>query len=156
MNARTVLVGVVAVTLVAAAATGCAMLKKKSPEEVVGERQQLMKRQGELWKDIQDKTKVGDTQAVAVDANQLAGSAKQIPKLFPEGSMTPKSNAKPEIWQKKAEFNTTAMKLRTESLRLRDTAKSGDAAATQAIVKDFGRTTCGACHTPFRVPPKQS
>jgi cytochrome c556 len=146
--------GLVALALVGAAATGCAMMQQRPAEEVVAERQELMKQQGKLWKEIQDKAKAGDIQGIAPAADQLAGTARKVPTLFPEGSITVKSNAKPEIWQKKADFDAGAKKLEMESLRLRDTAKSGNADATQAIVKDFGRTTCGNCHTPFRVPPK--
>src|SRR5262249_62193184 len=40
-----------------------------------------------------------------------------------------------------------------EAASLRDTAKTGNKAATDAVVKDFGRKACGSCHTPFRVPP---
>ena len=39
--------------------------------------------------------------------------------------------------------------------KLRDAARSKDLAATEAVAKDFGRQACGACHTPFRVPPPQ-
>jgi len=115
-----------------------------------------MKRQGTLWKEIQDKAKAGDIRGIAPAADKLASSAHKVPSLFPEGATTAKSNAKPEIWQKKADFDAAAKKLETESIRLRDTASTGNADATQAIVKDFGRTTCGNCHTPFRVPPKPS
>jgi cytochrome c556 len=154
MNARTLCSGVVALTVVAAV-SGCAMMKQRAPEEVVAERQELMKQQGKAWKDIQDKAKAGDIQGIAPSAETLVTTSQKITALFPEGSMTPKSNAKPEIWQKKPEFDAAAKNLESEAARLRDTAKSGNADATQAIVKDFGRTTCGKCHTPFRVPPKQ-
>ena len=119
-------------------------------------RQNLMKEQGKAWKNIQDKTKAGQIAAIVPDAEKLASTSKEIPKLFPEGSLNPeKSAAKPEIWQKKADFNAAAKNLETWSVKLRDAAKTGDAAQTQAVVKDFGRQACGTCHQPFRVPPKQ-
>lgn len=138
---------------VALLAAACATMQSKTPAEVVGERQKLMKQQGDAWKKVQDSAKAGNWQAVASNADVLASTSKQIPALFPEGSMTEKSKAKPEIWQKKAEFDAGAKKLEMESLKLRDTARTGNAQATNAIIKDFGRTTCGNCHTPFRVPP---
>jgi cytochrome c556 len=156
MKSRIVCSGLIVLALVGAAATGCAMMQKRAPEEVIAERQEMMKQHGALWKEIQDKSKAGDIRGIAQPADKLASNADRIPALFPEGSMTPKSSAKPEIWQKRAEFEAAAKKLGTESVRLRDTARTGNADATQAIVKDFGRTTCGNCHTPFRVPPKQS
>ena len=46
--------------------------------------------------------------------------------------------------------------METESVKLRDAAKAKNAQLTQDIVKDFGRNACGACHTPFRVPPPRT
>jgi cytochrome c556 len=150
-------------SLAAFALAGCAstkddkaMAKQKSPAEYVSERQRLMKLHGAVWKDIQDKAKANNIEAIEVSAETLALNAHRIPGLFPPGSGTPESKAKPEVWTKFPEFEAAAKKLETESERLRDTAKAKNAEGTQAIVKDFGRTTCGACHTPFRVPPARS
>jgi cytochrome c556 len=127
-----------------------------SPGDAIEKRKALMKEQGKAWKDIQDKTKAGDIKAVVPDAEKLAQTATQIVALFPEGSLDPeKSAAKPEIWQKKGEFDAAAKNLETWATKLKDTAASGNAEQTQAVVKDFGRQACGTCHQPFRVPPKQ-
>jgi cytochrome c556 len=105
---------------------------------------------------VQDKTKAGQVAAIVPDAEKLMMTSKQIPALIPEGSLDPsKSAAKPEIWQKRAEFDAAAKNLETWSTRLRDAAKANNTEQTQAIVKDFGRQACGTCHQPFRVPPKQ-
>jgi cytochrome c556 len=139
-----------------AACRTAARTSAMTPAEAIDARQKLMKEQGKAWKDIQDKTKAGQIAAIVPDAEKLAGTSKKIPDLFPEGSLNPeKSNAKPEIWQKRADFDAAAKNLETWSLKLRDAAMSNDAAQTQAIVKDFGRQACGTCHQPFRVPPKQ-
>lgn len=143
--------------LVAVVAVGCASMRRMTPEEAIAARQQLMKDQGAAWKNIQDKTKAGDIAGLVPDAQKLVDTSKDIPKLFPEGSLNPqKSAAKPEIWAKRSEFEAAAKNLHTQAEKLRDTAKSGDKAATQAVVQTFGRNACGTCHTPFRVPPKQS
>jgi cytochrome c556 len=149
-----VVVGGLALVVVA----GCASMgeKKMTAAEAIDARQKLMKEQGKAWKSIQDKTKAGEITAIVPDAEKLAATSQEIPKLFPEGSLNPeKSAAKPEIWQKRAEFDAAAKNLQTWSVKLRDVAKTGDAAQTQAVVKDFGRQACGTCHQPFRVPPKQ-
>ena len=149
-----VVVGGLALVVVA----GCASMgeKKMTAAEAIDARQKLMKEQGKAWKSIQDKTKAGEITAIVPDAENLAATSQEIPKLFPEGSLNPeKSAAKPEIWQKRAEFDAAAKNLQTWSVKLRDVAKTGDAAQTQAVVKDFGRQACGTCHQPFRVPPKQ-
>lgn len=146
------LIGVTVVGL-ALAVAACASMESRTPAQYVEDRQKLMKGHGDAWKNVQDSAKAGNWQAVASNADRMANNATQIPALFPEGSMTEKSKAKPEIWQKKAEFDAGARKMETESIRLRDIARTGNAQATNDIIKDFGRTTCGSCHTPFRVPP---
>jgi cytochrome c556 len=141
-------------------AAGCASMgeKKLTAAEAIDARKHLMKDQVAVaWKNVQDKAKAGQVAAIVPDAETLAASSKEIPKLFPEGSLDPaKSAAKPEIWQKRAEFDAAAKNLETWSVKLRDTAKTGNADATNAVVKDFGRQACGTCHQPFRVPPKQN
>ena len=142
-------------SLAAVIAIGCATMEtaKMTPAETVAERQKLMKANGAAWKGVQDKTKAGDIAGVAVDADTMAQNAKKIPALFPPGSLEGKTAAKPEIWQKWPEFEASAKNFETEAGKLRDTAKTNNKAATEALVKDFGRKACGTCHTPFRVPP---
>jgi cytochrome c556 len=156
MKLRGVTTAVVGVSLAVAAVGGCASsdtMASKAPAEVVADRQRLMKLHGALWRDIQDKAKAGNVEGIAVSAEALALNAQRIPGLFPKGSMTEKSKAKPEIWDKWTEFEAAARKLETESVRLRDAALTKNAGATQEVMKDFGRNACGTCHTPFRVPP---
>lgn len=139
---------------VAAVGVAVAQMAKVGSGDVVADRQRLMKLNGASWKDVQDKIKAGNIEAVAVNAETLALNAEHIPTLFPQGSTSDKSNAKPEIWQRWDEFQGKAKNLETWSIKLRDAARAKDADQVQAIAKDFGRETCGACHTPFRVPPK--
>jgi cytochrome c556 len=135
-------------------AAACATTETaRTPAQYVEDRQKLMKAHGDAWKNVQDSAKASNWAGVATNADAMANNAKQIPGLFPAGSMTEKSKAKPEIWQKKAEFDAAAKKMETESIKLRDTARSGNAQATNDMLKDFGRNTCGSCHGPFRVPP---
>ena len=140
-------------SLAALVAVGCATMQQMAPEEALAERQKLMKANGAAWKGVQDKTKAGKIADAAADADILAQNAKKIPALFPPGSLVGKTAAKPEIWQKWPEFEAAAKNMETEATRLRDTAKTDNKAATEVLVKDFGRKACGACHTPFRVPP---
>ena len=143
--------GVVVVAV--AAMAGCASMRRMSPDEAIAARQQLMKEQGALMRSISDKAKAGQIQAIAADADKLQDTAKRIPTLFPEGSVNPStSRAKPEIWQKWSDFEGYAKTLRTKAGQLEDTAKTGNAQATQTAVADVGKTTCGACHTAFRGP----
>ena len=154
-RSRTVWMALV-VGLVGFAVVGVALaqMAKVGSGDIIADRQRLMKLNGASWKDVQDKIKAGTIEAVAVNAETLALNAEHIPSLFPQGSTSDKSNAKPEIWQRWDEFQGKAKNLETWSIKLRDAARAKDADQVQAIAKDFGRETCGACHTPFRVPPK--
>ncbi len=94
-----------------------------SPAEIVAERQRLMKLNGASWQDAQAKIKAGNIEGIAVNAETMAMNAREIPKLFPEGSMTAESKAKPEIWQKWPEFEADAKNFQTMSEKLRDAAQ---------------------------------
>jgi cytochrome c556 len=139
-------------------AAGCASkgMSKTGSGDVVADRQRLMKLQGASWADIQAKAKAGNVEGIAVNAETLAMTAQQIPGLFPEGSGTEKSKAKPEIWQKWPEFERAAKNLEVQAEKLRDASKAKNEQLTQDIVKDFGRNACGTCHTPFRQPPPRT
>jgi cytochrome c556 len=139
-------------------AAGCASkgMSKTGSGDVVADRQRLMKLQGASWADIQAKAKAGNIEGIAVNAETLAMTAQQIPGLFPEGSGTEKSKAKPEIWQKWPEFERAAKNLEVQAEKLRDASKAKNEQLTQDLVKDFGRNACGTCHTPFRQPPPRT
>jgi len=138
---------------------GCASetkMAKSGSGDIVADRQRLMKLHGQVWADIQAKAKANNIEGIEVSAETLAINAQYIPAMFPEGSLTDKSKAKPEVWQKWPEFEAAAKKMETEAVKLRDASKAKNAQLTQDIVKDFGRNACGACHTPFRVPPPRT
>jgi len=164
MTRRHVRAGIVIGNLAALVLGGCASgggsstsstpsAPKMSAEQIVAERQRLMKLNGASWQDAQAKFKAGNIEGIAVNAETMAMNAREIPKLFPEGTMTADSKAKPEIWQKWPDFEADAKKFQALSEQLRDAAKSKNTAATDEIMKNFGREACGTCHTPFRVPP---
>jgi cytochrome c556 len=151
--------GLVVLSLAVVVAAGCASEKKMAKSgsgDIVADRQRLMKLHGQIWSDIQAKAKANNIEGIEVSAETLAINAQYIPALFPEGSLTDKSKAKPEVWQKWPEFEAAAKKMETEAVKLRDASKAKNAQLTQDIVKDFGRNACGACHTPFRVPPPRT
>jgi len=159
MNGRLSLIasGMVIASLVIGIGAGCAgqSMSKAGSGDVVADRQRVMKLQGASWADIQAKAKAGNIEGIAVNAETLALTAQQIPGLFPEGSLTEKSKAKPEVWQKRAEFDAAAKNLEAQAEKLRDAARAKNEQLTQDLVKDFGRQACGTCHTPFRQPPPQ-
>lgn len=142
-----------ALMVVSLAVLAAAQSPMKSGDPVA-DRQRLMKLVGANWADIQAKMKANNSDAVAVNAETLAVMATHIPALFPPGSATDKSNAKPEIWDKWADFQAAAHNLETLAAKLRDASRAKDGAAVEAMVKEFGAKACGSCHTPFRKPPR--
>jgi len=151
--------GLVVLGLAVVVTAGCASetkMAKSGSGDIVADRQRLMKLHGQVWADIQAKAKANNIEGIEVSAETLAINAQYIPAMFPEGSLTDKSKAKPEVWQKWPEFEAAAKKMETEAVKLRDASKAKNAQLTQDIVKDFGRNACGACHTPFRVPPPRT
>ena len=116
----------------------------------VADRQRLMKLNGASAKDLNDKVKAGQIEAMAVNAETIAMNAQHIPMLFPKGSLTDKSKAKPEIWEKWAEFEAAAKNMETKAIELRDAARAKDQAKVEAVMKDFGRQACGSL--PHAVP----
>jgi cytochrome c556 len=158
MKRRAITVTLVVGSLAAGLIAGCASGDKKmaGSGDVIADRQALMKRQGQAMTDINAKLRAGNVEAVAADAEVLATTAKQIPALFPPGSTSPKSRAKPEIWQKRAEFDGYAKNLEEQAKKVAALARAKDQAPTQAAVTEMGRTTCGACHNAFRGPEIKS
>jgi cytochrome c556 len=145
---------VLGVAALAVTGVAIAQMAKVGSGDIIADRQRLMKLNGGSWRDAQDKLKAGNIEAIAVNAETLAINAQHIPFLFPQGSQSDKSAAKPEIWEKWSDFESAAKNLETWSIKLRDAARAKNADEVQAIAKDFGRNACGTCHTPFRVPPK--
>jgi cytochrome c556 len=154
MSRGAVNVLVIMVSLFALALASCATTPDVMPGDAVANRQRLMRLMGGSWADIQAKAKAGNIEAVAVNAETIAVSSYHIPALFPQGSATSASKAKPEIWQRKAEFDGLAANLRERAEALRDAARAKNAAQVEGIVKEFGAKACGACHQPFRQPAR--
>ena len=142
------------IVLVAAAATACTTASPRmiGSGDVVADRQRVMKLQGAQWMETQNKFKAGNIEGIAVNAEVLAITSLQIPPLFPEGSLTDKSKAKPEIWQRWGEFEAASKNLAIWSERLRDAAKAKDDRVVADVVKDFSRVGCDSCHILFRRP----
>ena len=151
--------GLVVLGLAVAVAAGCASettKMKTGSGDIVADRQRVMKLNGAAWAEAQAKAKAGNLEGIAVSAETMALNSQQLPSLFPAGSLTEKSKAKPEVWQKWPEFEAAAKNMETESEKLRDAARAKNEQLVQDIVKDFGRKACGTCHTPFRVPPPRT
>ena len=142
------------VVLVAVAAAGCVMGSQRiiGTGDLVFDRQRLGRMQEAQLGEIRSKFQAGNIQGMAVNAEAIAITAMQIPSLFPEGSLTERSRARPEIWQRWSEFEAAAKNLTIWSERLRDAAQARDERIVRDVMKDFDRVACGACHETFRKP----
>ncbi|HEY3153417.1 MAG TPA: cytochrome c [Candidatus Binatia bacterium] len=117
--------------------------------DVIEKRQDAMKGNSANAKAIKAAVESKDYATVEVKAKDIMGTADKIPSLFPKGSTTGKTKAKPEIWEKSEDFGKAAKNLSKAAGELAAAAKSGDDAAVGTKVKALG-DACGACHKQFR------
>ena len=113
-------------------------------------RQDVMKSNGATNGRI---AKSDNAKAIADDANILVGNAKKLATLWPANSITPDSNAKPEIWQNMADFTAKLKAFEAAATQLAAVAAKGDVQAAKDAQKAVGGA-CGACHQAFRGPLK--
>ncbi|MGY8994500.1 MAG: c-type cytochrome [Rhodospirillales bacterium] len=86
-------------------------------------------------------------------ARAIAGLARMMTDIFPEGSGEGNTRAKPEIWKDWPRFMAAAKALETAAMDLAMKADSGDMGAIGAGLGAVGKS-CGGCHEPFRKPAK--
>ena len=89
-------------------------------------------------------------QDLVAHAEALAAFGPSLVDLFPEGTGPDKlkTDAKPEVWTKRADFETAAKSFVTESTKLVEVAKGGDFEAFKVQYGAVGKT-CGGCHDGF-------
>ena len=91
-----------------------------------------------------------DKDAFATQAARVAVLAPMLPEGFPEGSyVAGKTDAKPEIWKNRAEFDELLKKLATKSAALADIAKAGDLAKARPAFNELTQV-CKSCHDKFK------
>ncbi len=90
-----------------------------------------------------------DAAAFAKFAENFAVLAKMSDDGFIDGSDMGDTKAKPEVWEKRAEFDAKMKKFQELADKLAVAAKSGDLGA---IKPQFGAAakTCKACHDDFK------
>ncbi len=87
----------------------------------------------------------------AFHAEAIAKAAPLLPAMFPEGSLSEKSNARPEIWKRWDDFTQRAKELERLSQALLRALDSGDRKAAARALVDLGRNGCGECHRRYRL-----
>ncbi|WP_420412338.1 c-type cytochrome [Roseibium sp.] len=78
-------------------------------------------------------------------------SGDKITRLFPEGSLMPPTEARPEIWQDWDKFAGFSNDMKAAASEL--AIKAGEGAEKGAVAAVFGKLaqTCKACHEAFRI-----
>ena len=91
----------------------------------------------------------GDVKGLAFSARALAGWAKALPGMFPEGSVNEKSNALPTVWSDRDGFEAAAGLYAERAAKLAEIAATGDSEAFKAQWATV-RQSCTACHDKYR------
>ena len=134
----------------AAIALSPADAQQPKPEDQIKQRQAgyrvLGYNFGSLAAMAQDKKPYD--KAEATRAAHLAAAIADYPRMFfGEGTDKGETKAKPEIWQKRADFDAKMDKMITAVKALPQAA--GDPAALKKAVSDAG-SACKACHDDYR------
>ena len=117
--------------------------------DVIQKRQDAMKGNGAAAKAIKAAVEAKDNATVEAKAKDIMGTADKIVSLFPKGSTTGKTKAKPEIWEKSDDFAKAAKNLNKAAGELASAAKAGNDADVGVKVKALGEA-CNSCHKQFR------
>lgn len=92
---------------------------------------------------------------IAGHARAIAALSPAFAKMFPKGTETGNTRAKPEIWSQMDKFQAAAKVLQTEASALAQVAGTGDMAKIGAQFGKMAKLGCGGCHKPFRGPKKK-
>jgi cytochrome c556 len=121
--------------------------------KLMHDRHENMEQIGKAFKIAGRELKAGAPNLAAVrsSAATIAGFAPRVPSWFPPGTGPDvgKTMAKPEVWQKPADFASKTKAFQGAALAFNAAARAGDMAAINARFGDLGKT-CKACHDGYR------
>jgi cytochrome c556 len=122
----------------------------------IEKRRQLMETNNELaTKSITRAVREGNYAEIPVKVKVIMDNMDNILDFFPAGSLSEKSRAKPEIWEKWDEFSQQPSKVKKAAQELGEAAKTKDEVEVKAKLKALGEA-CESCHKSFRAPRKTS
>jgi cytochrome c556 len=132
-------------------ASGLAVAQPK-PEQLIEYRQSvyqvLVWNFGPMGAAVQGKIPF-DKDAFAKQAARVATMAPMAAEGFARESLAANSDAKPEIWKNKAEFDKLMQNLVTKTAALAEVSKSGDLAKIRPAFGEAAQA-CKACHDKFK------
>ena len=131
-----------------------AMAADTASNDPLKSRQKLMKGMGKNMKEIK-KALDGKTNATALpeQAKNVETAAKtlvtDLKVLFPAGSNKGKTDVKPLVWDKWADFEKIANDLSSKADAFAQAAGKGEQASIQSSFKDLAGV-CKTCHKDYR------
>jgi cytochrome c556 len=122
-------------------------------EQVIKDRQALMKDQSREWLAVKNYVEGKADQAAALSAvESLAKSIPTVPNYFPPGTEGPTPDGKwapkPEVWSEHDKFLAADKKVGEQVAALGAAIRSGDKPKVEAAFKDLN--FCSGCHDTFR------
>ncbi len=86
---------------------------------------------------------------LATHATAMASLSKVAPRVFPEGSLTDKSNALPSVWEEPEAFSEAMMEFVEAADGMAAAANSGDMSQIGPAIQALGGS-CKGCHDDFK------
>ena len=96
-----------------------------------------------------------DFAEIQVKVKGIMENMDQLVTLFPKGSISEKSRAKADIWEKWDEFSKLPGTVNKAAQALADAAKAKDDTEVGVKLKALG-DACNSCHRDFRAPRKST
>ncbi len=150
MRRTLLLAALLAIPMTAIAQQEAVPAAPTTPDEFVKARQQNMARGGGAMAAMKQAIDSGaDLTTLAPRIEWLTGWSQRLPTLFPAGSDTAASGARPEVWSAPSDFAAAGAHFSEAVRGLAAPAAANDhgafAAAWSAV-----RAACGACHDHFK------
>lgn len=125
-----------------------------APGEIVGARHAAMMMSSSAFGALKAQANADDLKRANFPAHALAGWAKAIPAMFPEGTNIPPSMALPAVWSDRAGFNAAAQGFVMATTAVSQAVAANDKAAYAAALDQVGKA-CSACHDKYRKPDEK-
>jgi cytochrome c556 len=143
--------GIVAIVVAAGVSAGVSA-QAQDKMMAMKDRVALMKENGKNLGPIGKTVKgemAADYAALAANAAAIRDNAMKLKDMFPEGSGGGESRALPAIWENKADFNASLVKLASAADAFAKEAATGSMADLKA---SFGAIAgnCAGCHKSYR------
>ncbi|HEY0627748.1 MAG TPA: cytochrome c [Sphingomicrobium sp.] len=139
--------------LIAATNAIAAPLSKQAALRIMHERHEGMEAIGKANKSLRREIMADTPNMAAIRSASatVATLANRSARWFPKGTgpEVGKTGAKPEIWQKPADFAAKTRDFQAAGRALHQAAVRGDLAAVKTSYGKLGGT-CKACHDPYR------